>query len=316
MNSEFLRDKKIYLATTVAILLLFFIFSISTPVTFPSKSFFSVSEGIGLHSLSLELEDAKIIRSPFWFRLFAITLGGERDMKAGDYYMAKPENSFVIAWRIFHGDYDIETIKITIPEGFSVKKISTLFDEKFPIFDNELFESLAEEGYMFPDTYFIPVATNASSTVKMFRDNFDYRLEPFLEKINSSGRSMKEIITMASILEGEARGSEDMKIVSGILWKRIEKGIALQVDTTFAYINGKGTKDLTKDDLKINSPFNTYLYKGLPPTPISNPGLVSIEAALSPTASPYLYFLTGDDGEMYYSRTFDEHVEKKLKYIK
>lgn len=121
---------------------------------------------------------------------------------------------------------------------------------------------------------------------------------------------------MASILEGEARGREEMEIIAGILWRRIEIGMPLQVDTTFLYVNGKNTFTLTQADLKIDSPYNTYLYRGLPPTPISNPGLTAIRAALNPQPTPYLYFLTGRDGLMYYSRTHDEHVQKKTRYLR
>jgi len=105
------------------------------------------------------------------------------------------------------------------------------------------------------------------------------------------GHTLEEIIIMASLIEGEAHTQEDREIISGILWKRLKLGLPLQVDASFAYVNGKTTKELTTDDLKIDSPFNTYLYKGLPPTPISNPGLESIKAAIHPLATPYLYFL-------------------------
>ena len=315
MSIEFLKDKKNLLVLGTLVFFFALIFVLSPPFSFPSKSVITVPEGDGLYALSVKLNEEKVIRSPFWFRTFAIVLGGERNMKAGQYYLSRPLNSFTVAWRIFHGHYNIETVKVTIPEGFSVKKISDLFDERFTFFDHKAFESIASEGYLFPDTYFIQVTATASSSIKMLNDNFFRRIDSILPKIEASKRTLDEIITMASILEGEARSREDMAIVSGILWKRLDNDIALQVDASFVYVNGKTTKELTLDDLKIKSPYNTYLNRGLPPTPISNPGLISIEAALYPTTTPYLYFLTGDDGEMYYSKTFDEHVEKKHKYI-
>ena len=315
MVIEFLKDKRNFLVTAVLVLFFILIFVLTPPWSFPSKSIITVSTGTGLYALSINLEETRVVRSPLWFRIFAIVLGGERNMKAGQYYLSRPLNSFTIAWRIFHGHYNVETVKITIPEGFTVKKISTLFDDRFTLFDNQAFEFSAPEGYLFPDTYFVQVTATATSTIKMFNDNFTRKLDSIVSKLENSDRTIDEIITMASILEGEARGLKDMTIVSGILWKRLEQGIPLQVDTSFTYINGKTTRELTTDDLKIKSPYNTYLYRGLPPTPISNPGLESIEAALNPTTTPYLYFLTGDDGEMYYSRTFDEHVEKKRKHL-
>lgn len=236
-------------------------------------------------------------------------------MKAGEYYMSQAQSTFVIAWRVFHGDYDVETVRLTIPEGFTVEKIAKLFDEKFPLFVKADFLANASEGFLFPDTYFVPITSTASSIIKLLRDNFDRRIAPFMPDIEASGHSLKEIVIMASIVENEAKTLEDREVVAGILWRRLELGAPLQVDASFAYVNGKTTQDLTLDDLKIDSPFNTYLYRGLPPQPISNPGLESIDATLHPTKTAYFYFLTGDDGKMHYSKDFDEHVDKKLKYI-
>ncbi|MGB3921941.1 MAG: endolytic transglycosylase MltG [Minisyncoccia bacterium] len=316
MFSALPKNWRIHLAALGAVLFLILVFALSAPRGFPEKSLIVVKEGTDLFALSRELSEARVIRSPFWFRALAILMGGERDMKAGEYFMDRPQSSLRIAWRILYGRHGIETIKLTVPEGFTIEKISNLFDGRFGYFNKKDFKELAQEGFMFPDTYFVPITATASSTVKMFSDNFERRLEPLLAEIAQSGRTLDEIIKMASILEGEAKSSEDMRIVSGILWKRLDNDIALQVDTSFAYINGKTTKELTAEDLKIKSPYNSYLYRGLPPTPISNPGLESIRAALSPTTTPYLYFLTGDDGAMYYSRTFDEHVEKKRRLIR
>jgi len=120
---------------------------------------------------------------------------------------------------------------------------------------------------------------------------------------------------MASILEGEALTTSDRKLVAGVLWRRLEIGMPLQVDATFSYVNGKTTFELTLDDLKIDSPYNTYKYKGLPPTPINNPGLNSINAALYPTKTKYLYFLSGNDGKMHYARTFEEHKRNRQLYL-
>jgi len=309
-------QRKIVFTTLFIGFLAIFLWQVSAPFSFPVRSVVDVPEGTGLYTLGEKLEEDGVIRSPFWFRLTAIALGGERDMKAGHYYMNRRQNVFMVAWRVFHGDYDVQVVRVTIPEGFNVEEIADLFDERFKFFDAGTFVKLAPEGYLFPDTYFIPVTATATSTIKLLRDNFMRRIFPHMPRVELSGKDLEEIITMASIIENEApRATEDKAIISGILWKRIELGIPLQVDASFVYVNGKTTKDLTLADLKINSPFNTYLYKGLPPAPISNPGLESIEAALNPANTPYLFFLTGDDGKMHYSRNFDEHVEKKFKYI-
>ncbi|MDO8471419.1 MAG: endolytic transglycosylase MltG [bacterium] len=277
----------------IALFIIFF-FPTTPPFSFPSGSIVTIPEGVGLYTLAKRLREDKVIRSPFWFRTVAIVLGGERDMKAGQYLMSGPQNVFFIAWRVFHGDYDIETVKLTIPEGFTVGKISKLFDERFVFFDHADFVARAPEGYLFPDTYFIPVIATASSTIKLLSDNFTHKIASSMSDIESSGRTLEEIITMASLLEAETKTKEDREIVADILWKRLKLRMPLQVD----------------------SKMETYEFIGLPENPINNPGLVSINAALHPTSTVYLYFLTGNDGTMHYSRTFDEHVAKKLKYIK
>ena len=151
-----------------------------------------------------------------------------------------------------------------------------------------------KEGYLFPDTYFVPVTASASSTVKIMRDNFIRKIFPVMPEVEDSGKELEDIIIVASLIEGEANNQKDREIVSGILWKRLKIGMPLQVDVEK----------------------KTYEFQGLPKSPINNPGLDSIRAALHPTSTPYLYYLTGDDGNMYYSKTFDEHVAKKQKYIK
>lgn len=270
---------------SIAILFIVFLWRISPPPSYPVGSIITVSEGAGLHELAEKLKQDKVIRSPLWFRIVAIILGGERDMKAGQYSMRVRENSFTIASRILRGQHDIETVKLTIPEGFTAQKISSLFDERFQFFDRESFLSSAPEGYLFPDTYFIPVTATASSTIKLLIDNFDRKTKDL--------NITKDVIIMASLLEGEAKEKEEREIASGILWKRLKMGMPLQVDIEKT----------------------TYEFPGLPEAPISNPGLVSIKAALYPMSSPYLYFLTDKEGKMHYARTFDEHKTNIAKYL-
>ncbi|MDZ4205647.1 MAG: endolytic transglycosylase MltG [Patescibacteria group bacterium] len=263
------------------------------PFSFPSGSIVTVPEGAGLYTLAERLREDKVIRSPLWFRVAAIVLGGERDMKAGQYLMSRPQNVFIIAWRVFHGNYDIETIKLTIPEGFTVKNISALFDDRFTFFDHADFVTQAPEGYLFPDTYFIPVTATASSTIKLLSDNFTRKISPSMSAVDSLGRTLEEIIIIASLLEAEANTKEDREMASDILWKRLNLGMPLQVDAETG----------------------TYEFVGLPENPINNPGIVSIEAAIYPTPTPYLYFLTGKDGKMHYAKTFDEHKRNIIKYL-
>ena len=149
----------------------------------------------------------------------------------------------------------------------------------------------------------------------MMEDNFEAKINS-LSAFATTTRSKEDIIIMASILENETRTPEDRRIVSGILWKRLKLGMPLQVDASFVYVNGKNTYELTANDLKIDSPYNTYKYQGLPPGPIGNPGLDSILAALNPTTTKYLYFLSSLDGKMYYAQTFEQHKKNRELYLK
>ena len=294
MKNYFALEKRIYLFLAGIIVLVVLASGIAPPRHFPTGTIITVPEGSGLHALAQSLENQGVIRSPFWFRTGATILRGEHNMKAGQYYLESPQSSFVLAWRILRGDHKIKTVKLTIPEGFTVSEISALFDEEFSFFENSLFEMTAPEGYLFPDTYFVPVTATATSTVKLMHDNFIRKIFPVMPEVEVSGRTLEDIIIMASLLEAEVKTKEDKEIASGILWKRLKMGMPLQVD----------------------SEMWTYEFAGLPKKPINNPGLVSIEAALHPTTTPYLYFLTDEDGTAHYARTFDEHKTNIDKHLR
>jgi UPF0755 protein len=152
--------------------------------------------------------------------------------------------------------------------------------------------------------------------VDMLHEEYITQVATLQEDLRRSGKSEQDMVTMASILEGEVRTEEDRRLVSGILWKRIEKGMYLQVDATFSYLIGKGSAELTMTDLSLDSPYNTYRHKGLPPGPINNPGLDAMRAAINPEASPYYFYLSDKDGNTHYAKTFDEHKDNKAKYLK
>jgi len=157
----------------------------------------------------------------------------------------------------------------------------------------------------------------AEGVIKTMSENFDKKVIKGLgEEIVKSGRKLEELIIMASILEKEASSYEDMRMISGILWKRLEFGIGLQVDATVSYVVGKPSLELTDEDLAVDSPFNTYKYRGLPPAPIGNPGLEAIKAAITPTQTIYWYYLHDSDGEPHYAMTFEEHKRNKELYLR
>jgi UPF0755 protein len=164
--------------------------------------------------------------------------------------------------------------------------------------------------------YYCAPLVCVTEVIELLHNTYERKIKDLRPKIAAFGKTEKEVVAMASILEGEARQMNTRRTVAGILWRRIRIDMPLQVDTSFIYINGKTSAELTLEDLKIDSPYNTYVYRGLPPTPISNPGLASIEAAITPISTPYLYFLTDPEGVMHYATTLKEHAFNKNKYLK
>jgi len=176
-------------------------------------------------------------------------------------------------------------------------------------------EAIKKEGYLFPDTYIFPAGATEEDVIKEMEENFAKRILPLQTQIRDFKRPLKDVLIMASLVEGEVRTTETRRQVSGILWKRLQLGMPLQVDAVFPYIIGKNTFEVTTDDLKIDSPYNTYLYVGLPPGPINNPGLDAITAAITPTPSNFLYYLTDLAGQIHYAATHAEHLINRAKYL-
>lgn len=316
----FLKKEKQYLIALIALALIgvgmFYMYAIAAPKNFNDHHLVILSKGSTLQEISVQLKREGIISSAFFFSRFVTVLNGEGSVQAGSYYFENSQNAWVIAKRLVDGDLGLDPIRVTIPEGFTREKISQLFEE-FERFDPAEFMSLTadKEGYLFPDTYFFFPDSTTVDVIEALEANFKEKTLELAEEIEGSERSLQDIITMASIVEAEAYNYEDMQKIAGVLWKRLEIGMPLQVDVTFRYINGKGTFDLTYDDLELDNPYNTYVYTGLPPTPISNPGFDAIDATLHYTESEYLFFLADNSGTVHYSETFDEHVRKKDIYL-
>lgn len=297
---------------------MFFYIIFSTPKTFPSGKVFHIEKGQTLDKISANLKNEGFLRSPRTFKLFLFLFSGEKNIKAGDYFFEAPLSLYGLQKRITQGIYGIAPLKVTILEGKTVYEIGRQFEELgvFTV-DEFLKEAAGQEGYLFPDTYFFNPSLTPSEVVAAMRDNFDKKLKPELkEEIARQGKEFSDIIIMASLIEKEAFDSEDAKIISGILWKRLEIGMGLQVDAALTYVTGKASHELTEKDLALDSPYNTYEYRGLPAGPIGNPGLEAIEAAVYPQESPYLYYLHDKNGQPHYAKTFEEHKLNKEKYLR
>src|SRR3989344_2664108 len=290
----------------------------SVPKNFPAGEVVKIEKGRGLGEVAEFLEEKNIIKSSFFFKAFSFLVLRQASVKAGDYFFEEPFTMFEVSRRLTRGIYGIEPVRAVILEGWSNKQAGEYF-EKLGLFKKEEWIRAAEgkEGYLFPDTYFFTPEVEPDTVIKAMSENFDKKVTKGLgEEIAKSGRKLEEIIIMASILEKEASSYDDARVISGILWKRLESGIGLQVDATVSHVVGKPSLELTDQDLAVDSPFNTYKYRGLPPAPIGNPGLEAIKAAITPTQTIYWYYLHDSDGEPHYAMTFEEHKRNKELYLR
>ena len=296
--------------------LIYFVFA-AAPSNFPKGSDFTIEKGASISEVALMLKDSGYIKSSFAFKVLTYFSGGHQALQPGVYSAEKRDNVFRLANRATHGYVDFTPVKIVIPEGFTNKEIAERLKRSLFDFDVEKFLDLAtrHEGYLFPDTYFFFPKTSPEEIVDRMRSNFDEQIKPFEDKIRDGKWSLDEIVTMASLVEKEARDYYVKRTIAGILWKRIDEGMPLQVDAAFEHFLGKTTFELTMEDLAHDSPYNTYRYKGLPPGPIANPGLDSIKATLYYEISPYWFYLSDYTGETHFATTFEEHKVNKENYL-
>jgi len=316
-HQRHIRYVAVFFITVFVVFTVSFHFFFSPPEQFPVGSLLKIESGMTVQAAADLLEEHGAIRSPFAFTSFVRVFGGYRGVIAGDYYFDVPESVAQVAIRLTHGEYNLTLVRVTIPEGATTKDIADVLNWKMPSFDTEGFLALAEqkEGYLFPDTYFFLPNVTHEEIIRVMEENFRNKINPLLEQIEKSGHTLEETIIMASIVEKETIELKDKPIVAGILWKRISVGMPLQVDAPFLYAINRNSFNLTLEDLRTDSPYNTYTRKGLPATPIANPGLESIIASIEPQKTPYFFFLSDRRSNIHYSATFEEHVVNKRRYL-
>ncbi len=296
---------------------------------------FVVAKGQGVKEIAGQLEGAKLIRSAWWFKIYVYYKKQSSAMQAGKYALGQNFNVPQIVEIIIGGKVVNDEVKVTFPEGFTNKQIFTRLSEQgLPkngalggetVDDYQVqYKFLSDapagaslEGFLFPDTYIFDRDDKSSVIIKKFLDNFDKKLTPDLrEQIFRQGKKIYDIIILASIVQQEAIGEEDMLLIAGVFANRLRIGMALESDATINYVTGKKDRQPLSEDLKIKSPYNTYLNRGLPPGPIANPGLAAIKAAISPATTDYLFFLHPLNGPTVFSKTLDEHNRNKAKWLK
>ncbi len=287
--------------------------------------YITVQPGMTAASIGEMLEERGVIGSRQKFWMIAKLGGAERQFKAGTYhmYVNMPIRE---ALDVLVGG-EVSLVKFTIPEGFSVREIAARLDKEGIVSGKEFMEKAKKfgpyrymkasrlamfraEGFLFPDTYSVEPGTSAEAILQMMVRNFDDKLtDEMLQKAEKADLSIYELVTLASLVEKEARFDEDRPIIAQVFLKRLELNMPLQSDTTIQYLLDAPKEDVTYADTEIESPYNTYQHYGLPPGPIANPGLASIEAVLNPADTDYLYFVADRAGHNHYSKNYDEHLE-------
>lgn len=283
-----------------------------------------VKPGTTASEISDRLMTLGVIDSRLRFWWLMKLQGDASKFKTGTYAFSPHMDEQAVLDKLVAGDTTV--VKFTIPEGFGIKEIAKrladegLVDEQEFLAEAKDFapydymkkrpnERYAAEGYLFPDTYVIHSDVSAEGIMKMMAEDFDTRLTPELrQQAAAKGLSIHDLVTLASLVEKEARYDEDRPIIAQVFFKRLQLGMPLQSDTTLQYLMSGPKEDVSIEDTKIDSPYNTYQHEGLPPGPIASPGMKSILAVLNPANTDYLYFVADRQGHNHYSQTYDEHL--------
>lgn len=277
---------------------------------------FVIKKGQSIDNIGTSLEKAGLIRSRAVFKLLLTQKGLSKKIQAGTFRLSPSMDANQILTELTHGTLDVW---VTLLEGWRREEmasaINKAYEENGVTFDEAAFLELTvdKEGYLYPDTYLLPLSASSDNIVQLLTSTFTKKTASIQKDIESSSLSLSKIVTLASLVEREAKTDTSRKLVAGILLNRLEIGMPLQVDATLQFAKGFDAQDKTwwtppvALDKSINSPYNTYQNPGLPPGPIASPSLSSIQAVVNPTPSDYLYYITGSDGQMYYAKTLEEH---------
>ena len=281
----------------------------------PGATFGEVTDSLAAHGM---------IRSRFWFKVLGRLRGVDREVQAGIYDFPLGAGAWQVLAALTSGR--VATVRFTVPEGLTLTELADLAQEHLHIprdsvlaaaSDQRLVQALDLpgpdlEGYLLPETYQLPVDIGAQDLARALAESFTQHWQPeWTERLDSIGLTRAELVTLASIVEGEARHDDERAVIAGVYLNRLRLGMALQADPTVQYAiqrkTGTRKARLYFKDYAIPSPYNTYIHTGLPPAPINSPGLASLEASLYPAPVPYLYFVAGPDGHHVFSRTNREH---------
>lgn len=289
---------------------------------FPLDTAITIESGTEVRAITEILAAEGVVRSSALLYYVLAFFYEPTNIKASTYVFDTPLTTFAVASRLSEGDFNTNLVRFTHIEGERASLLATRATDVLPDFDSAEFMRLASssEGKLFPDTYFIPATYNEQELFTLLRDTYTERIEALRPLFETHTLTEDEVIVLASIVEREANTTESMRLVAGILQNRLAIGMALQADATIEYALetplGELPPGVLAENLReLDSPYNTYLYANLPPTPIGNPGLEAIMAVLEPTDSDYFYYITDDSGQFYYAETFDQHRVNIERYL-
>lgn len=302
------------------------------PVADAERIKVEIPKGSNPSQIATILKENDLIKNEFIFQLYVKTSGNDVALKAGKFELSKNMDLKEITNQLVNGNAIIETVKFTIPEGYTVKQIAARLAEK-GLVDEERFLELAKEGnfdygfikeipdnsnieyklegFLFPETYEVKKGATEEEIIEKMLSQFakEWKAE-WTTVIEEQGMTLYEAVTLASIVEREVVVDKERPIVAGVFYNRLDDSWNLQSCATVQFVLGKQKDNLTYDDLEIDNPYNTYVYQGLPPGPIGSPGRKSLEATVYPEEHNYYFFVTKKDnsGEHYFSKTYAEHL--------
>lgn len=291
----------------------------------------SIPSGASTSAIAERLKNAELVNSTWLFNIFARFTGKASELKAGDYAIARGTGISGLFSILSDGQSRTDE-QVTIPEGYTLVQIGEVMETKLGVtatdweaetgidspFEGALPllkdkpDSVDLEGYLFPDTYRFATGASAHDVVEKMLTTMADRLAEQADSIGTV-ENIHALLTLASIVERESPDDANRGRIAGIFQNRLDIGMALQADSTVNYVTGKKTPAISLDDTALDSPYNTYKYRGLPPGPIANPGLASILSAANPTATEEMYFLTTAEGEVLYAETYDQHLVNKAR---
>jgi UPF0755 protein len=290
-----------------------------------------IPRGATAREIGQHLADAGLVRSPWAVILAAWALGATGSLRHGEYTLRPAQSAVEIVRALARGEHVQH--RVTIPEGYTVVQVADLLAGA-GLVDRQRFLDLALrtgrrlnhpalaglptdslEGYLYPDTYLFTRGLDEETVLARLLDTFDAKVGAQLRAAAAGrGLSLHALITIASMVEREARVPDERPVIAGVIYNRLARGMRLEIDATVLYALGEHREVVTFRDLEVDSPYNTYRRTGLPPGPIANPGLPAIEAAVYPAGVPYLYYVLRPDGRHHFSRTFEEHLDAVRRY--